>query len=210
MAPSRKRKRKPPPKRSCPCCSAVLSEKTIQRHLGGTYLPTHIKVTRAAATPHKRHHSEKRAVSTSSFDLSGDISSDSSNLSSAQVESDPRNVNGSEPELEHLEEIIPEADAGTQARSAAGSDDLELEEIIEQTWSGRRARVDDYESDTESDTDSEDFNEEGANSSDSSTGSESSDEDLDSESPEIGTRNGLGMDDLVDEDFQRLISEFSV
>ena len=213
MAPSHKRKRKALPKRPCPCCSAVLSEKTIERHLEGTYLPTHIKVARAAAAPHKRPRSEKTHISTSSSDLSSDLSSDSSDISSdstvddfgpsgrseageveleletvnnAQTGSDPRNVNGT----------WAGSDAGARAGSAAGSDNLE--EIIQDTWSRRRARVDDYESDTES----EDFNED-ADSRDSG-----SDVDSEFESPEMGTRNGLEMDDLVDEDFQRLIAEF--
>ena len=44
------------------------------------------------------------------------------------------------------------------------------------------------------------------------TDSRDSDSDVDSEfeSPEMGTHHGLDMDDLVDEDFQHLIAEFSV
>ena len=212
MAPSHKRKHKALHKRPCPCCSAILSEKTIERHLEGTYLPTHIKVARAAAAPHKRCCSEKRPI-TSSSNLSSDLSSDSDDLSSdssvddfgqsggseageaeleletvndAQAGSDPGNVNGT----------CAGSGAGAQAGSAAGSNDFE--EMIQDTWSGCRARVDDYESDTES----EDFNEDAA--------SRDSVSDVDSEfdSPEMGTRNGLEIDDLVDEDFQCLIAEF--
>ena len=207
MAPSHKQKRKALPKHACPCCSAFLSEKTIERHLGGTYLPTHIKVTCAAAAPHR---SEKQPVSTSSSDLSSD--SDSSCLSSVddEVELEPDNAEiGSDPG--NVDGTWAGSDAGTQAGPATGPV-ARLEEMVQDTWSGHCARVDDYESDTES----EDFNEH-ANGRDSDSDERDldsderdsdSDVDLEFDLPEMGTRNGLEIDDLVDEDFQRLIAEF--
>ena len=109
-------------------------------------------------------------------------------VNDAQAGSDPGNGNGT----------CAGSDAGAQAGSAAGSNDFE--EMIQDTWSGCRARVNDYESDTES----EDFNKDAA--------SRDSVSDVDSEfdSPEMGTRNGLEIDDLVDENFQCLIAEFGV
>jgi hypothetical protein len=99
MAPSRKRKRKPPPKRPCPCCGSIVSEKTIERHalgthdlyfprrlliehVSGTHVPTRINVTIASAA-------QKRANFELSKDAFSDISGDSSDLDSQDLDTDP-------------------------------------------------------------------------------------------------------------------------
>ena len=80
MPASRKRKRKALLKRECPCCSAILSEKTIERHLGGKHLPTRIQVTHSQtySSSHNRRRPQSLSASDSGNDLSTDISSGSS------------------------------------------------------------------------------------------------------------------------------------
>jgi hypothetical protein len=79
-----------------------------------------------------------------------------------------------------------------------------LERIIQTTWSGCRSQVDEYESDAED----EDYEE---NTSPPMTNARHADSEIDSEFEwdGMGKRNGLGMDDLVDEDLERIIAEFS-
>jgi hypothetical protein len=231
MAPPLKRKRKPLPKRACPCCSAVLSEKTIERHLGGTYVPNRIKITRAAASSQHRarssygsknnsgsissnssegdssdrahYHSKKKSGSISSDSSEGDSSdAESTKTASGTVEIGNGAIERPSPLIEHdtvnvtydESHVISDTDEGGPVPT------------LQDTWSGRRSRNDDYEPDT----DEEHSNEEGYH---QINGSDS-DSDIDSASEfnwkEMGGRNGLEMDDLVDEDFQRIIANFGM
>ena len=181
MAPSNKRKRKPLPKRACPCCGSILSEKTIEHHAAGTHVPTRINVTLVGAA-------QKHELSS---DILADLSGDSSDI---DIESSG---------LDFGSEKSPAPASPAAIFFAADEDrldvvepeiDHELEEIVENTWSGRRATVEDYESDDEE----EDY--EGNN--------DASEPDSEREWEQMGVRNGLEMDDLVDEDFQRIVAEF--
>jgi len=199
MLPSQKRKRKLHPKRPCPCCGATLSEKTIERHASGNHILTHIKVTHAQ----KRARFSENLSSTLLGDLSGkdDLESLDSDLESTHSDA------GSDADLEELEETI----RYTWSDRVEDYDESDTEDvdttvnepgaprvnITQDTWSGRRARVDDY---VDSDTEDED---------DQPRRTDTSDEDFDFDfEEEMGTCNGLGMDDLIDEDFQRIIAEF--
>ena len=102
------------------------------------------------------------------------------------------------------DDVEDREDHGLVNEDTPGLVDVEataLEEIIQNTWS-RRARVDDYDSDDESDEEDDDENDLEGN-----TNLNASDADSDIEWE--GKWNGLGMNDLVDEDLQRLIAEFS-
>jgi hypothetical protein len=201
MAPSQKRKRKSLPKRPCPCCGAVLSEKTIDRHVSGTHLPTCIKVTHASAA-------QKRAKFSGNLsnDFLGDLSGDSSgnDLGDSDLDSEPDfTETGSDPVGVELVPALhsPRINEHTVDPTWFENDEndaesKELREILETTWSGCRSRVDEY---AESDAEDEDFEED-----------EDSDPDPDPdfEWEEAGKRNGLGMDELIDEDLQRIIAEF--
>jgi hypothetical protein len=68
---------------------------------------------------------------------------------------------------------------------------------LENTWAGCRARVDEYQSDVEEED------------SDDNVADADSDTESEFEWEGTRTRNGLGIDDLVEEDLQRIISEFS-
>ena len=196
MAPSQKRKRKPLPKRLCPCCRAILSEKTIERHASGSHVPTRINVTlaAAAAAPSQKHADLK-------LSSMGDISG-----SSSDEESDICDVESSGMDIGHETTTGYHVQVGLDTRVDEDPQyvdpphfeepehDLELEEIVHNTWSGRRATVEDYESDDEEDD---------------IEGNEFVPEpDPDIETEGMGERYGLEMDDLVDEDFQRIIYEF--
>jgi hypothetical protein len=76
-----------------------------------------------------------------------------------------------------------------------------LPEIIQKAWCGSRSRLDEYQSDLEE----EDFDDNEAPDGDAEADSEG---DSEFDWQENGIRNGLGQDDLVDEDLQRVISEF--
>jgi len=142
MAPSHKRKRKALPKCPCPCCSAVLSEKTIERHLEGTYLPTHIKVACAAAAPHKRPCSEKTHISTSSSDLSSDLSSDSSDISSDSTVDDFGPSGRSEAGKVELElETFNNAQTGSDPRNVNGTWAGSLDLLLDPTTSRKLYRI---------------------------------------------------------------------
>jgi len=208
MAPSQKRKRKATLKCPCPCCSAVLSEKTIERHLGGTHLPTRIEVTRTAASSHKRWCPEVISVSNPSSDLSSDssdLSSDSSDAESTQTGAFEIRVGMIELEQPHIEpDTVNDIVNDSQVRSDTEED--ALEQIVQESWSGHHSRVDDYESDTEA----EDFNEDSALPRQIKGGDSDSDLDSEFEWKDTGMHNGLELDDLIDEDLQRIIAEFGV
>jgi len=150
MASSQKQKHKALSKRPCPCCSAVLSEKTIERHLGGTYLPTRIKVTRAAASSHKRRCPKPIPVSNPSSDLSSDLSSDPSDLSSDSSDAESTNaesrqtgafeiqVGGIELEQPCIEpDTVNDTVNDSQVISDTEEDDLE--QIAQESWSGHHS-----------------------------------------------------------------------
>ena len=84
-------------------------------------------------------------------------------------------------------------------------------------WSGQRSRHDDHESETTEDSDESDEDsilphQKGALPHQNNASDADRDSDMDSEYEwkEPGSRNGLEMDDLVDEDFQRIIAQFGV
>ena len=206
MLPSQKQKRKLHPKRPCPCCGATLLEKTIERHASGNHILTHIKVT----------HAQKRArfSGNSSRDLLGDLSGeDELECLDSDLESDLESTHSDAMPEEgqsglDLHEPLPDIDpaqpnTADTAQMTRGSDaDLEdLEETVRNTW--QRARVEDYKSDEE-DNDFEDA----PRRPQTNTG----DSDLESESEWEGMRipDGLGTDDFVDEELQRIIAEFGV
>lgn len=215
MPASRKRKRKALLKRECPCCSAILSEKTIERHLGGKHLPTRIQVTHSQAysSSHKRRRPQSLSASDSGNDLSTDISSGSS------ISSDIKFTLSHHPTHSHHPDIEPEP-VGSDSRSQAGTDkhlfdshvispagtDTEednVPKIVKDTWSGRRSHVEDYHSDSEDD----DFNKHTFPQQGKPTHS-ASESDSEFEWNETGMRNGLEMEDLVNEDFERIIAQF--
>ncbi|KIM39918.1 hypothetical protein M413DRAFT_29075 [Hebeloma cylindrosporum] len=201
---SRKRKRKLYPKRPCPCCGAILSEKTIERHVSGTHIPTRIKVTHAEAA-----HKRARFTSNLSSDPLGDLSGDSDGNES--FESDSESMLDDVLPREGPSDLTPQPDfepapvntADVDANRGTGPEREELEGTIRDTWSGRRARVEDYESDPED----EDFEEDVSR----SQSPENSNSDQESEFEWEGMRipSGLGLDDLVDEDLQQIIAEFA-
>lgn len=181
MANSKKRKHKPLPKHPCPCCGAILSEKTIERHLTGTHLPTRIKVTHASAA----------AYLDSVDDLSGDLSSILGNDSD-----DSKDFGGSDIEATHGAIVLDIDELPT-----VNDPDPSTVDIVQDTWSGCHAQVNDY---LDSDTEDEDFEDNQPHQTDMSD--EESDFNFQEEG--MGMRNGLGTDDLIDEDFQRIIAEF--
>ena len=178
-----KRKCEPLPKCACPCCGAILCEKTIERHLTGTHLPTHIKVTHAAA------HLD--SVDNLSGDVSSDDSDDSRDSRGLDIESSDANVldidvlstvnePDNEPDAPHINITVNESDAPCV-------------NITQDTWSGCRAQVNDY---IDSNTEDKDYEDDQPHQTDPSE----EDFDFDFEE-EMGTHNGLGTDDLIDEDF---------
>ena len=213
-----KRKRKPLPKRACPCCSALLSEKTIERHLGGRHVPNRIQVTRAAASSHPHSLNPTDSIGDLSSDVASDVSDVSSDVSS--VSSDHSQDKSSAVEIKRVTVVPPFNDINPPFNNinppfndpetnldgdlanidppfndpdTTSNLDADLAEIIQNTWS--RRRVDNYDEDTEDGSLIDD---------------EEHDSDLEFElgSDETEMRNGLGLDDLVNEDFQRIISEF--
>jgi hypothetical protein len=178
----------------------VLSEKTIEQHLGGIYLPTRIKVTRAAAS-HKRQRPERVSVSNPSSDLSSDSDSGWSGGSgpeSIQTEAFEIQVGKIELEQPCIEpDTVNQSTVIDNPQIISDAEEGDFEQVVQDTWSGCHSRVDDYESNTEV----EDFDKD-----------KDSDSDVDSEFDwgERGMRNGLEMDDLIDEDFQHIIAEFGV
>ena len=184
---AQKRKRKILPKRPCPCCGSILSEKTIERHSSGTHVPTCITVTIASAAA-----TQKRAKTECEPFDSGD-KSDLEILDFHQSE-DP----GTGPMDALEQDHTGPSDAVNQVNDAKTG---EIKKVIQNTWSGCRSRVEEYESDAED----EDFED------DVPQAMVDSDSDIDSEfeGEVMGIRDGLGIDELVDEDLQRIIAEFS-
>ena len=206
MAPSHKRKRKPLPKRACPCCFSLLSEKTIDRHLAGKHVPNKIKVTRAAAYSCNQDHGSAHNTSgrSSDFEISTDVSSEVSgevfSEGFSDVSGDFRNSADPDPiQTGNFDSGIPfdEAetanDVGEESRAA---EKVDFVKVVQETWSGRRTTIEVEESDTDGEEDPIRYED---------TDSEL---DLDIAAEETGLRNGLGMDDLIDEDFQRIIANF--
>ena len=180
-----KRKCKPLPKRPCPCCGAILSEKTIEQHLSGTHLPTRIKVTHATA------HLD--FVNNLLGDLSSDDFDDSRDSRGLGIESSDANVldinilstvdePNNEPDAPHINITVNESDAPCI-------------NIIQDTWSGHHAQVNDY---IDSDTEDEDYEDDQPHQTDSSE----EDFDFDFQEEGMGMCNGLGTDDFINEDFQ--------
>jgi len=201
MGPSRKPKHNAHPKRSCPCCAAKLSEKTIEQHLSGTHIPTHIKVTLAEAA-------QKRMWLSGNFsgDLLGDISDDPNGNDLDFLHSDLESTYSDVLlEQEHpdpdLQDPLPDIHPAC-ANTEADADLEDLEETVRNTW--KWARVDDYESDEEDD------GIEDAPQPQPQTSMGNSDSDPESEFEWEGMEipHGLGMDDLVDEELQCIIAEF--
>jgi hypothetical protein len=201
MAPSQKRKRKPIPKRPCPCCGSLLSEKTIERHASGTHVPTRITVTLAS-----QKQANLKVPLPCDGDILGDLSSDWGGSDS--VVADDLHVIAGELHAEDGRLAADDGDEGLAAEDGglaaeddtAGGDDaagggLGVEEILRNTW---RTRVGEFDSDVED----EDFEEKNTSDLESET-------DSDWEGRDPGICNGLGMDDLVDEDLQRILAEFS-
>ena len=201
MAPPTKRKRRPLPKRACPCCSAILSEKTIERHLGGTHVPNRIQVTRAAASSHPHSLNPINSYDDLSSDVASDASGVSSNVSpSVSSDHESKDVTIVAP----LNDINPPFNDIDPPFNDPVND--ELAEIVRNTWSGRRG--DNYDEDTE-DEDTEDEDYHGSPIDDIMPNEEhDSDAEFELGSDETGMRNGLGLDDLANEDFQRIIAEF--
>jgi hypothetical protein len=199
MPPSQKRKRKPLPKRPCPCCGSILSEKTIERHASGTHVPTRINVTLAVAAQDQAKFQGK-AKFQGNLDVSEDpdLSGDSSDLDST-THPDPTNADHhGEPELHlHHDDDVGDGEperGPTNAADHPHNHDAQIDTIIQKTWSGWR-----------SDTEDEDEDYEG----NGRVLDPDSDEESDFEWEEKGQRNRLGIDDLIDEDLQRIIAEFS-
>ena len=198
MAPSRKRKRKPLPKRPCPCCGSILSEKTIERHASGTHVPTRINVTLATAA-------RKRTNIDIFSDPIDNISGSSSDSTERDTPDSPE-LNSPVPELyspvpelklDPQQHRLPSVDWNpAYEEEDVGSDDGQsrlLDDILKRSWSACRPQVDRYDSDSEEDGD----------------GSESYDmEDSGSDWGGEEFFNGLGREDLIEEDFQRVIAKF--
>ena len=189
MAPSGKRKRKPLHKRPCPCCGSVLSEKTIERHSSGSHVPTRINVTLAAAAAHKRTNVDEN--------FSG-YSTDSTERDSTDSTEPNFPVPRLEPQLQldpkRHRELSVDWNPAEEEDCDGEKDDGEsrmLDDILQKSWAECLPEVDEDESDEEGD------------SSESDDGRESG-----SEWGGEGIYNGLGRDDLIEEDFQRLIAEF--
>ena len=193
MAPSGKRKRKPLPKRPCPCCGSILSEKTIERHSSGSHVPTQINVTLAAAAAQKR----------TNVDVFSDLYEDFSGYSTDSTERDSTDspefpVPQLKPQLQldpkrHRELSVdwnPAEEEDYDVEKDDGNSRM-LDDILQKSWAECRPQVDEDESDEEGD------------SSESDEGRESG-----SEWGGEGIYNGLGRDDLIEEDLQRLIAEF--
>jgi hypothetical protein len=182
-----KRKRKPLPKRPCPCCGSVLSEKTINRHASGTHVPTRITVTLASSGP--QNHED--------HDFSGSEDSDDHPVDTPRSRpSDAFDPTALDPDALDLDPLAWTEESQSDEKGEG------LPSIIQETWSGCRSRVDEYQSDADED----DFDENGSQ--------PMSDTDTDtfpeSEFEWEASRmcNGLGMNDLIDEDLQHIISEF--
>ena len=187
MAP--KRKRRQDPKRACPCCGSLLSEKTIARHALGTHVPTRINVTLATAAA-----ARKRAKYDSSSDngLISDLDSEPE-IHGSQLSDDQGPIN--DPDGDY-----PTCVGDDEHPTFVKGEESGLKKIIHDTWSGTRSRVDEYESDEED----QDFEENSSH----SMADPDSDMESDFEGDGMGFRNGLAMEDLVDEDLQRIIAEF--
>ena len=167
MAPSRKQKRKPLPKRPCPCCGSILSEKTIERHASGTHVPTRINVTLATAA-------RKRTNIDIFSDPIDNISGSSSDSTEHDTPDSPE-LNSPVPELYSP---VPELKLDPQQHRLPSVDwNPAYEEEEVGSDDGQSRLLDDIE-DSGSDWGGEEF------------------------------FNGLGREDLIEEDFQRVIAEF--
>jgi hypothetical protein len=160
-----------------------LSEKTIERHASGTHVPTRINVTLAVAA------SQERARFLGN--LSGDLSGDSSDLDESTTHPDDyedHHYDGWDGEPGPDPPNVADHPHNHNHDAEAGG----LEIFIQKTWSGCRS-------------DSEDEDEEDGRVQDS----DSLGEESEFEWEEKGIRDHLGIDDLIDEDLQRVIAEFS-
>lgn len=151
MAPSQKRKRKPLPKRPCPCCGSILSEKTIERHASGTHVPTRINVILAVAALEQanlssdvsasgdpsRHSSGNAPDLDDAWDRESDPDPMTRNPADHPHESDPDAMNPTDhPHDACDDDGEPRSNTEIEARGIA------LEKFIQKTWSG-------WQSDTE-------------------------------------------------------------
>ena len=152
-----KQKCKAPEKCPCPCCLAILSEKTIDRRLGGKYLPTWIKATHAGASSHNYEHPPYKKVCSSNLpsDAFSDISSNvSSNFySGSSIHSSTTQTGTFESQTVNIDTIHETHE--TWARTY--SDEDNLAQLLHDTWSGQHINYE-SDSDDESDTDPNDFN----------------------------------------------------
>jgi hypothetical protein len=168
-----------------------LSEKTIERHSSGTHVPTRINVTLAAAA--------RKRTNIVLVDYLSDASTDSTDLGFSISDLDDKQHSPG-PNAEHAFELEPAVDLNTADED--DRDHTRVEEgqfnakMLQDSWPACRSHVD---SDAEEDV------LEGKDDS----GDSDSDLDLGSDWEGEGIRNGLAMDDLVEEDLQRLIAEFS-
>ena len=141
------------------------------------------------------------SVNNLSGDLSSDDSDDSRDSRGLGIESSDANVldinilstvnePNNEPDAPHINITVNESDAPCI-------------NITQDTWSGCHAQVDDY---VDSNTEDEDYED------DQPCWTDLSEEDFDFDFQEegIGMCNGLGTDDLIDKDFQQIITEFCV
>jgi hypothetical protein len=200
VAPSQKRKRKPLPKRPCPCCGSLLTEKTIERHASGTHVPTRINVTLAFAAAAQKQTKFLNNLSgdSSANGLDSDLESTLAHKSDLEsVDPDPT-TNAADAD-HHTFDDNHTFDDKSHAKTE------NVEKIVQSTWLRCRSRDDEYESEVE---DTEESEEDGSR---PKTNAVATDSDIDSEYEGEGMRirNGLGMDDLIDEDLQRIIAEFS-
>jgi hypothetical protein len=183
-----------------------LSQKTIERHSSGTHVPTRINVT-LAATARKRPNIDPENYlsddSTDSTDLAFSLSDlDDKPNPEAALARNPAQEYPPEPHPEHALELEPAVDWNTADEledAYEGRFDAEtllLDNMLRDSWSTCRSQVD---------SDDEEENFEGKDDS----GDSDSDLDLGCDWEGDGIRNGLAMDELVEEDLQRLIAEFS-
>jgi hypothetical protein len=167
-----------------------LSKKTINRHASGAHVPTRITVTLAA---HKQANLESSESDSSTCDLSGD--SDGYDPHPLVIPADG--------------EVTEDLNTGTW-NTLDEDQHGGLPEIIQKAWSRSRNAPNEYNSDDEDDHLNQNAVENNENTAENGSqpmaGADmgaDTDSDVDSEFEWEGSgmRNGLGMEDLVDEDF---------
>lgn len=174
-------------KHPCPCCGSLLTKKTIKRHASGAHVPTRITVTLAAHKQANPETSDSDASGGDSGDLSGDF-----NPADGPIPLDadtPADAPACIPVEEH-----------DQSEAKAGG----LPELVRNAWGGSRSRLYEYQSDMEE----EDFYEKGSQAKPDEDGDTDTEGGSEFEWEERGIRKDLGIDDLVEEDLQRVISQF--